>query len=111
MAAGRKPQQSANRSCASSARAFVVDIGLVDHELLDLVTGLESGGQPTRLFPATRPGFRRLIGISIFWINPRIFPPLARRSQLLGRCGVHLILATKLRKAFFKLALLGSQTH
>jgi hypothetical protein len=107
----RWPKPSANRSCASSARAFVVDIGLVDHELLDLVTGLESGGQPSRLFPATRPGFRRLIGISILWINPRIFPPLTRRSQLLGRCGVHLILTTKLRKAFLKFALLGSQAN
>lgn len=112
----------ARRTCAAAngqsrsgplpARVALGGFCVSDHEFVDRVTRLEGGGQPTRLLPAARPGFRRLIRISVFGKYPRIRAPLTRRIFCLavGRFGLaHLLFAAELRQSLFEFALLRRQ--
>ena len=88
-----------------AARTFVASFRLPNHELFDLVPGLESGRKPTRLLPAPRPGFGRLLGISIFGEYARVLPPLARRASRVRRFRLaQLFLAPKLSQPLLELA-------
>ena len=73
-------------------------------KILDLVSGLERGSQPARLLSPARPGFRRLIWISVLREDARIFSPLVDRA--LSRLSLRGIEVTpKLREPFLELSL------
>lgn len=94
------------------ARVALGGFCVSDHEFVDRVTRLEGGSQPPWLLPAARPGFRRLIRISVFGKHPRIRAPLTRCAFCLAvrRFGLaHLLLATELRQSLFEFALLRRQ--
>src|SRR5947207_7057522 len=97
---------------AAAAAAFAAGFRLADHELFDLVTGLQRGREPARLLPATRPGLGRLLGISIFWEYARILPAFARcASRVRSLRLAHLLLAPKLRQSLLKLTLFRRQSN
>ena len=90
------------RPCAVAARTFVASFRLPNHELFDLVPGLESGRKPTRLLCApTR--FRRLLDFDIWGI--RAGTSAAREARLrVRRSLAQLFLAPKLSQPLLELA-------
>src|ERR1700730_7606525 len=92
-----------------AARIVLGGFGIANHEFLDRVTHRKSGRQPTRLFSPARPGFRRLVRVSVFWKYLRILARLSSSQLLIRQIWLGLFLALKLRQSLFEFALFGRQ--
>jgi hypothetical protein len=57
---------------------------LWDPELVERVSGLERGDEPSRLLAASGPGFSGLQRIIVFWHNLRVFAARRLADARLG---------------------------
>src|SRR5512134_2343535 len=94
----------------SALRSHLALMRLGDPEVLNPAAGLQSGNKPSRLLATSRPGFRGLCRILIFWDNHRIRPTgtlVTRGSRFYLGPGrrLHNFSAIELDQPVFELAL------